>query len=657
VEPAGPFTISGADLAATSVDVGGILLPQATAAASETASAVVDTPSTRSNLRALAIALRLQTPVLLEGPAGAGKTTLVEHLAQRSGRTLQTIQVGDHTDSKTLLGAYVCTTTPGQFRYQVGPLVHAVSSGDWVLIEDVDLAPMEVVSVLLPLLESRQLFIPGRGERIQAASTFQLFATRRKGSGSVHSYSAQLDNLWTRVFVEPATSSELQTIVSGLYPVLSAWAPTLIQAFDSVSAFMRTQSVVQANAREITARDLLRWISRVVKLGTHGNRDAIFLEALECFSSMLGSPAARATVTKLVCDVFDVAASRLEQIQAAQAPQVSLARGLLSIGRVTHSSALAQLPVTTYAYTSTSSRLLEQLAVAVRMQEPVLLVGETGTGKTSAVQHLAALNGRTVTVINMSQQSDSTELLGGFKPVTMRLLLEPILRDFEELFYRTFKRSENADFVPRLQKLFAKQKWTRLVEALVKGTETAAAPRKDGKHMAPNLRARWTELRDQVTGIGNQLARGENSFAFAFIEGTLTKAVKAGDWLLLDEINLAPAETLECLSGLLDRAANSFPLYEKGELTMVPRHPQFRIFACMNPPTDATKRHLSAGLRNRFTEIYVPEPTVCVCVCVCVCVGWCVCVCVWVGGWVGWCVGVCGCGHDLDCILLSQPEP
>ena len=36
--------------------------------------------------------------------------------------------------------------------------------GRWVLIEDIDLAPKDVVSLLVPVLECRQLFVPGRGE-------------------------------------------------------------------------------------------------------------------------------------------------------------------------------------------------------------------------------------------------------------------------------------------------------------------------------------------------------------------------------------------------------------------------------------------------------------------------------------------------------------
>lgn len=47
----------------------------------------------------------------------------------------------------------------------------------------------------------------------------------------------------------------------------------------------------------------------------------------------------------------------------------------------------------TFAATRPSSVLLEQLAVCVAKGEPVLLVGETGTGKTSTVQHLARVTG------------------------------------------------------------------------------------------------------------------------------------------------------------------------------------------------------------------------------------------------------------------------
>jgi midasin (ATPase involved in ribosome maturation) len=72
-----------------------------------------------------------------------------------------------------------------------------------------------------------------------------------------------------------------------------------------------------------------------------------------------------------------------------------------------------------------------------------------------------------------------------------------------------------------------------------------------------------------------------------------------GYWVLLDEINLASAETLECLSGLLEGSSGSVCLLERGDQKPVERHPDFRLFACMNPATDVGKKDLPAGLRNR----------------------------------------------------------
>lgn len=49
------------------------------------------------------------------------------------------------------------------------------------------------------------------------------------------------------------------------------------------------------------------------------------------------------------------------------------------------------------------------------------------------------------------------------------------------------------------------------------------------------------------------------------LQGTLAQAVKKGEWILLDEINLAAAETLECLSGLLEGSAGSLVLLDRGD--------------------------------------------------------------------------------------------
>lgn len=77
--------------------------------------------------------------------------------------------------------------------------------------------------------------------------------------------------------------------------------------------------------------------------------------------------------------------------------------------------------------------------------------------------------------------------------------------------------------------------------------------------------------------------------------------------VLLDEINLASSEILQRLCGLLDDHAGSLTLTERGDAVPIRRHPEFRLFAAMNPATDAGKKDLHGNIRSRFTEIYVDE--------------------------------------------------
>ena len=271
-----------------------------------------------------------------------------------------------------------------------------------------------------------------------------------------------------------------------------------------------------------------------------------------------------------------------------------------------------------FAYTNHAKRLVEQLAVAVQHREPLLLVGETGTGKTTIVQHLADMLHHRLVVVNVSQQTESSDLLGGFKPVDPRTVAVQIKDSFEGLFERTFSVRRNQAFLARIGKNYNAQKWPELVKLLKEAISKAelrfqASSDEDGvakkkRRVEGDLKEMWSKFSDQLHSFEMQLSSGKGkSHAFSFVEGSLIKALKRGDWLLLDEINLAAADTLESISGLI-REGGSITLPEKGDLEAIKPHPDFRIFACMNPATDVGKRDLSPALRGQLTEIYVGSP-------------------------------------------------
>ncbi|KAJ3074248.1 AAA ATPase midasin [Podochytrium sp. JEL0797] len=679
--------ISAQDLSPHVVDVAGIVLPkpnllEISSSSMQSKQKLVWTQTTRKNLNRIAVSVSIGAPVLVTGGAGVGKTSLVEEVARMVGqKDLLKIHLGDQTDSKILLGTYVCQNEPGSFRWQPGILTTAVMQGRWVLIEDLDLAPLEVVSVLIPLLETGHLFIPARGEKVRARQGFQLFATQtvssaaskfgitsRGGGGGSGEMGAAL---WNRIAVDALPQEEMVQVISALYPNLGpTFAPLIVHTFESLVGMFRTSLGMN---RAVSFRDVIKWCCRLDRLhvgvfvedavsmsarmdvdaageeerveeGTIESvslqaRECLFREAVECFTSMIMDRKIRDRAMAIVAEILVIPATRLEFYSEHYLPVLSVAaektkkvvgggsgKGKVTVGRA--SLSFARTPAktfetgNTFANTSLSLRLLEKLAVCVSMQESVLLTGETGTGKTTIIQQLATMCGKSLNVINMSQQSDSSDLLGGFKPVEATMIALPMLERFEALFSRTFSATANAAFLESVRSAYIRKKWDVLKQGFGNSVRMAdkvlglqkmregEPPAKRSKKLQadPALVADWEEFSTLVKSFSAQLDHLKNSFLFSFVEGTLVKAITRGDWILLDEVNLASAETLESLSGILQSPTGSILLLERGDTEPIKRHPDFRLFACMNPANDAGKRDLPPGLLSRFTEMWVDSP-------------------------------------------------
>ena len=74
-----------------------------------------------------------------------------------------------------------------------------------------------------------------------------------------------------------------------------------------------------------------------------------------------------------------------------------------------------------------------------------------------------------------------------------------------------------------------------------------------------------------------QSAHGIDQLNFA---GLLVEAMRAGHWLILDELNLAPTDVLEALNRVLD---DNRELFIAETQTTVKAHPHFMLFATQNP--------------------------------------------------------------------------
>uniref|UniRef100_A0A674E0K9 Midasin n=1 Tax=Salmo trutta TaxID=8032 RepID=A0A674E0K9_SALTR len=628
------------DLSQTVVAVCGVVLPRIAPKQTEQDLVLVD--STCRNLRRLAMAVASQKAVLLEGPIGCGKTALVEFLAAVTGHTktpeILKVQLGDQTDSKLLLGMYRCTDIPGKFVWQPGTLTRAVSKGHWILLEDIDHAPLDVISVLLPLMENKKLMIPGREDCVEVAPGFQFFATRRMFHSAggwyrpQNTHAALLDKYWTKLQMGNMAREELKKVLVNRYPNLTVVVERLLDIYCQLTgeshldpvALGHTDSLqppevsrhrlegktTSLEGRGLSLRDLLKWCDRISSnfdSTSSATAQHVFLEALDCFTAMLPRPESRLRMAEVIGSKLNISKEKAAHFCQMYKPGISGTESEALVGRVTLERKQNEVvricnEKQTFAATRPSAVLLEQLAVCVTKGEPILLVGETGTGKTSTVQYLAGLTGHRLRVVNMNQQSDTADLLGGYKPVDHKLILLPLREAFEDVFSQTYSRKQNLTFLGHVQTCFRGKRWPDLLKLMDHVCKSALGKSElQEKNNAALLQDQWEALAVRLAQTQQQIRACETTLVFAFVEGTLAQAVKKGEWILLDEMNLAAAETLECLSGLLEGTAGSLVLLDRGDTGEAPTALQPLV------PTDVGKRNLPLGIRNRFTELYVEE--------------------------------------------------
>ena len=173
------------------------------------------TEVSRSNLQHLCLQMQHSAPILLQGVAGCGKTRLFQELAhQTNNDDYVQLYLDDQMDSKTLIGNYVCTDVPGEFVFQPGTLTQCITTGRWIIIEDIDKVPFDIVSTLLPIIEKGELSIPSRGITLKVHPNFRLFGTScHDCSVSNSPINSFLSNHWNIVDVANMTVEDIRTII------------------------------------------------------------------------------------------------------------------------------------------------------------------------------------------------------------------------------------------------------------------------------------------------------------------------------------------------------------------------------------------------------------------------------------------------------------
>lgn len=197
------------------------------------------------------------------------------------------------------------------------------------------------------------------------------------------------------------------------------------------------------------------------------------------------------------------------------------------------------------------------VALGVRHGFPVALEGDTSASKTTAVLWVAHLLGQPVVRLNLHGQADASELVGRYVPG---------------------------------------------------GAHDGGHRRRRAPGITSNAHDRGCSETETMTAWNKcDLEPVEETAtppAWVFKEGAIPQAMRRGDWVVLDELNLAEPQTLERLNSVLEQPSSL--VLSEGDGTVfgpgghVPVAAEFRLFATMNPAEYAGRSVLSPAFRDRW---------------------------------------------------------
>ncbi len=499
-------------------------------------SKLVHTPTTVKNLEKLARSVKLNENVLMSGPTGSGKTSLVKYLAHLTNNELRRINLNDMTDVVEIVGGYK-PGKDGRPEWHDGVVVEALKQGQWILFDEINLAEPAILERLNSLLDDDRFLIlteKGAGDKgpevVRAHENTRIFATMNPASyAGRKELSAAMMNRFHKSWVEGMKPEEMVEIIQAKSKLPEKTILQMVMFHKQMADMAEHRQIgKKGGPYPFTLRDVLKWNKRVEQYATEGlnTEQVLWKEAREVYEARFMTDDDRKVVEDVLTLTFGKAneppTRDLDITIEDKGNQIRVGEATLDKGE---GGTLVPDDSAKLFNTPSTVQKLTRLAKSAALDEPVLLVGPTAAGKTSYVRYLAHMDNRNLHRFNLSLQTDTSELIGGYVPAT-----------------------------------------------------------------------------DPATGKPKP---GE----YAWRDGTLITAMKNGDWVVLDEINLAEPSILERLNSLLDDDRAIVLTEHDGE--KVEAHPNFRVFATMNPATSqyAGRRDLSLAMKNRFTEQWFPELT------------------------------------------------
>ncbi len=482
-------------------------------------------------------------PLMLSGPTGVGKSAVVKWVAAQTGHEHLCVGITPAVTKEDLIGGWRPAARNDEgaiIQWQEGPLLHAVKRGKWITLEEFNLAPTEVIEMLNYLLVHGKLaYVDERGMmRYQKAHPeFRIVVTQNPGSyNQRQKQSEPLLARFVKMEVAELSREELGEIVGATTQLPGTIVSKIVEIHDEIDKQSKPRSSKDTQVYgqgekekyEFDLRTLARVAQRIKEeLDKKGAKEAVVLARVfwSEYGSALRSEADRAAFFTLLDSQLELQKNKISRIDlepieveikkeqsklifTAKYKNGDVATVTLPIG----AEAGENLPFVgdegLIPESAGTRKELFRIAEALSRGEDLLLVGETGAGKTSRIQYLMMLLGKPFWYKNLDSDTAIEELIGEDYPAGLDKYGRPRFERRDGILIRAMERGEPL-FLDELN-LSALPEWLTTVlderKLILPGRVVIAKagfqiigamnpPRVEGRHqLSPAMKSRFREI-------------------------------------------------------------------------------------------------------------------------------------------------------------------
>jgi MoxR-like ATPase len=221
-------------------------------------------------LEKVALAIRDNIPMLLVGETGVGKTSAIRYVCHKANIPMIRINLSGGTTEDDLLGKTLLNKDGTYFQY--GPVPTAMKRGYLLVVDEVNFAQQDVLSVLHSLTDDDRfiVLIQNEGEVLRPDPRFRIFATMNPSDryNGTKPLNQAFQGRWELMStVTYPTNAQERRIVSDRFPNLTTITDKDLDNMIGLASEIRKSFAKGACEYAISPRDLLAWVRITECLG------------------------------------------------------------------------------------------------------------------------------------------------------------------------------------------------------------------------------------------------------------------------------------------------------------------------------------------------------------------------------------------------------